>query len=194
MLLVRNAIFKSRLRLYRKTIRQSLKNGQVIVQECDSCETYESCKMRNLLNCAQYIQVNSYDLIILATQYQNAKDSWDKNLLSRILATYIYDVFQNIFNVFRLDRISGANTNNQDVIIQLKTSLKFLSKKRIEIEPYLRKVRNMTLAHKEIDGFNLLNEINQINHERIYSESVAILPYLTILIDCIQKLLAKNHR
>ncbi len=170
-------------------------NIQSVVQNCKLCEAESYCWKIPLLKCAQYTLVNSYDIIILLARYKKSKNEWDKILFSRILATYLYDLFQNIFVVFRIDRISEIDlSENQALSKKIKGVLKLFSKKRNESEHMLQKVRNLTLAHKDIDAFNLFKEIDQIDHDKIYNISVDLLPYTNDLILSIMGLLTAENK
>jgi hypothetical protein len=172
--LVATIYFKNK----RKLLERNLKKSQNFLK---GAINYKLSHVKITVECAQYVQINSYDLLILSYNYLKAKENWDKCLHARTIAVYIVDFFDNIFPI-----IGQAFLKKIEFIIEEETIKKFkelnreVSELKRKYDKKLRSIRNITIAHKAKIGSDLYHEINTINHKEVYDIASELTKLITL--------------
>ncbi|KQS33403.1 hypothetical protein [Dyadobacter sp. Leaf189] len=123
-------------------------------------------------NVAGYVNILSYDLKVVVKNLVLAKEEWEKRYFVRQLALLAYegmnDLLELLGKTFR--RTRSTLSNHEKFIDELNTNVSRLNTFKSTREHSLKKIRNVSIAHRDRSSIEQLNVIYDIT----WSEGISI--------------------
>lgn len=150
----------------KETYEENIRNGKSALQTIEqlilNCEKHRRTDIVEIANIARYVLLWNIELSYLLSDIITSEDDFKKKLLCRILALMLYEVLDDlnalmsrkIFNSFKLP------ADIDQVYSDIMTQIRLLRRKH---EKGLKRIRNFSIAHRELDTGKFLNVIKQIN-------------------------------
>ena len=144
---------------------------------------------RIVWNAACFINIASYDLKIIVKSMVFARREWEKRLFSRQASLLIYEVLNDIFELFGKEfRTVLAKLSDKEIFEQqLKEIIRELNNYKTLYFDKLKQIRNISIAHRDQDTIEQLNAIKSIS----WVDSINMVSEFDKILNQIGKLLQK---
>ncbi|RPD43444.1 hypothetical protein [Paracnuella aquatica] len=115
-------------------------------------------------NIACFVNITSYDLKIIVKAMVFSKREWEKRLFARQAALLVYETMNDLFDLLGKDfrRIISKLTDKEIFEACLKEITKDLNLYKASYFNQLKKIRNVSIAHRDKDTLEQLRTIQSI--------------------------------
>jgi hypothetical protein len=174
-----SALYRKRFDLKEKTLKEL---SMTLVRLKESAPK----EIKLYYNIATFINVISYDTLIICNDIINTKNSWQRKHYSRQAALLIYETLIDIFELLGKDfRIIIDKVSSQEFESSIKEFRKTLNAFKADNFTKLQEIRNIATAHRDLNAMRQLRTILELDENYILRIS---LDFDRILLDLEKRL------
>lgn len=136
------------------------------IKHSDSNRFYDT---KLIWNIAGFINIVSYDIKIIGKDLTFAESEYQKRLYCRIASLIIYEAINDIFELLGRDfnKLFTVKILNKEIEQQLKIIKQNLNQYKSTNFEKLKAIRNVAIAHRDIDLLKQIEQIENINWSEI---------------------------
>lgn len=150
--------------IYKKRFRVKEKTLTILTNTLASLDETVPKEVKTFFNIANFVNIVSYDLMLIGRDLLFAERKWQKKHYSRQAALLIYETINDLFDLLGNDfkRLTEEIQDNNFELNMIEFRKK-LNEFKVKNHVFLKEIRNITIAHRDKDSIKQINSIITID-------------------------------